>query len=142
MTPDYRPQIVTAYNRFNGKNLDVLDDFYADDISFIDPITSLKSLAELKRYYTHAYANVRSIRFDFDEISRDGQRYFAPWTMTFSAARLNGGKEFSVSGLSHLEFNSAGLVCYHRDYLDLGEMVYSRLPVLGLVIAQVKKLLK
>lgn len=138
---DKRETITAIYNSFDGKNLEALDAFYASNVAFQDPVTSTRGLAQLKKYYAHAYANVRSIQFDFDEIARDGNQYFAPWTMKLRVRGLNRGKAFSVKGISHLKFNAKGLVEYHRDYFDLGEMVYERLPIQGFVISQFKKLL-
>lgn len=34
--------------------------------------------------------------------------------------------------MSHLRFDAAGKVCYHRDYWDTGEELYEKLPLLGL----------
>jgi hypothetical protein len=99
-------------------------------------------LAALKSYYAHAYSRVVSIRFDFETISNQGPDYFAPWQMSLKVRGLNQGNEYVVSGISHLKFKSDGLVIAHRDYLDLGEMIYERLPVQGLIIRGLKKLLK
>ncbi|HGP4674712.1 TPA: nuclear transport factor 2 family protein, partial [Vibrio cholerae O1] len=32
-----------------------------------------------------------------------------------------------------------GKVTYHRDYFDMGEMLYEQLPVLGQVIRAIKR---
>ncbi|HDY7901818.1 TPA: nuclear transport factor 2 family protein, partial [Vibrio vulnificus] len=43
-----------------------------------------------------------------------------------------------VKGVSHLKFE-AGKVIYHRDYFDLGEMLYENLPLLGGIIRAIKQ---
>lgn len=138
---DLTKKIIDNFNNFNGKNLDILDSFYATDVYFKDPVTVKKNLKELKKYYKHAYKNVTSIKFEFGEISNEGRDYFAPWTMHLAAKGLNKGNSFPVSGMSHMKFNEAGLVDYHRDYVDLGEMIYERLPLLGMLISKIKKML-
>ena len=138
---DYSAKIEAAFNSFDGKNLDSLDNFYAKDVAFEDPVTKVKGLAKLKKYYAHAYKNVESIRFEFGDIFHQGEFYAAPWKMHLKAKGLNGGKMFVVAGLSHFKFNAQGLVTYHHDYLDLGDMVYERLPVVGLAVRQIKKFL-
>ncbi|MFZ4405098.1 MAG: nuclear transport factor 2 family protein [Pseudobdellovibrionaceae bacterium] len=137
----FKQKITDTFNGFNGLNLDRLDQFYDPKVVFTDPVTQIQGLPNLKKYYTHAYRKVISIRFEFSDILQEGCDYSAPWTMHLAVKGLNAGQEFNVSGLSHLKFNDKGLVVYHRDYVDLGEMVYERLPLLGALIRKLKKLL-
>ena len=37
-----------------------------------------------------------------------------------------------------IEFDEAGKVCQHRDYFDLGAMLYEQLPLLGPVVRTIK----
>lgn len=142
MNKDYRSRIISMYNTFNGRNPEVLNTFYSADVVFEDPITRIQGLDNLKAYYKHAYENVLSIRFEFQEIMQDQNKFIGPWTMKARIKGLNGGDEYSVHGLSVLTFNEQGLIYFHRDYLDLGEMVYERLPVQGFIIRKLKSLLK
>lgn len=139
---EYRHKIQNAFNSFTGKNLDSLNSFYSADVVFVDPVIEVRGLDHLKAYYSHAYENVKSIRFEFSEMIQEGNKVGAAWTMHLSAARLNGGKEYEVPGFSVFNFNEQGLVKYHRDYVDLGAMVYERLPLQGQIIRGIKSLLK
>lgn len=139
---DYRQKIQSAFNNFTGKNLESLNSFYSSDVLFMDPVVEVKGLERLKGYYSHAYENVKSIRFEFAETIQEGNRIGAAWTMRLSVSRLNGGKEYEVPGYSVFRFNEQGLVDYHRDYVDLGSMVYERLPIQGQIIRGIKSLLK
>lgn len=132
-------KILTNFNQFNGKNLEILNLFYDNSVEFQDPAVQLKNLTQLKKYYTAVYKNVKSIHFKFHEIKAQENSYFAAWTMTLSAKGLNYGKKFAVDGLSVIEFNKKGLVKFHRDYVDLGAMVYERLPLVGKLVQIVKK---
>lgn len=139
---DYRNKIKTAFNSFTGKNLQSLDGFYSPSVVFIDPVTEVRGLDRLKAYYSHAYQNVKSIRFEFSDTIQEGDKVGAAWTMHLVVARLNGGKEYQVPGFSVFNFNEEGLVTYHRDYVDLGSMIYERLPIQGQIIRGIKALLK
>lgn len=132
-------KIVNAFNEFSPEKIEVLDQFYDSETVFQDPAVKLKGLNQLKKYYAAVYKNVKSIQFEFHDIQKTPTSYFAIWTMTLSASGLNSGKKFSVEGMSVLEFNKKELVTFHRDYVDLGAMVYEKLPVLGKLIKVVKK---
>ena len=54
---------------------------------------------------------------------------------------LNKGKEFVVQGVSEIHFEN-NLVTYHRDYFDMGEMVYERIPIFGWITKKIKNRLK
>ena len=137
----YLKQIEKAFNGFDGKNVEKLNDFYADEVEFHDPIVNIKGLPELKKYYAHAYKNVKSIHFDFKDVVDHAPKCAATWEMKMAVKGLNGGRAYVVHGISHLHFNDEGKVIYHRDYLDLGEMLYEKLPLQGFVIRSIKKLL-
>lgn len=137
-----KKEIVSAFNEFTGKNLGRLDQFYAQDIHFVDPVHDIKGLDRLKSYYENMYKNVKSIHFYFHEFIEEGSKCTGTWTMKLAVSGLNGGDPFEVEGISAFHFNSQGLVNYHRDYFDLGSLVYERIPVQGMIIRKIKKMLQ
>jgi len=44
-----------------------------------------------------------------------------------------------IRGSSHIRFNSAGLVIYHRDYWDAAEELYEKIPLLGNLMRFLKR---
>jgi hypothetical protein len=42
-----------------------------------------------------------------------------------------------LEGISHLRFGEK--IDYHRDYFDLGQMVYEQIPLVGRIIKTIKK---
>lgn len=134
-------KIQSTFNSFSGTNHSLLDSFYATNVVFEDPVTKVQGLPALKKYYAHAYKNVKSIRFDFSRILEQEKNCTAEWVMTINVRGLNGGEPYQVHGVSLLVFNDEGLVSSHRDYVDLGEMIYERIPVQGFVIKKIKRLL-
>ncbi|MBY0452681.1 MAG: nuclear transport factor 2 family protein [Bdellovibrionaceae bacterium] len=138
-TDDRKALIKKMFNSLTKDNLEILDGFYAPNIDFTDPVGNVKGLENVKKYYAHVYKNVLSINFDFHQINDQGDLYFAKWTMTLQVAALNSGQPYDVEGLSVLQFNAKGLVESHRDYLDLGSMVYEHVPLLGRAIKLIKR---
>lgn len=130
-SPERAKTIETFFNAVNRDSMHLLDDFYADDVHFVDPLGELHGLEPLRSYYQRMYQPVTAIRFEFSEIQQLGTDAFATWIMVFSSSKLRGGRAISVGGVSHLRFGPDQKVVYHRDYFDLGEMVYEHVPVLG-----------
>ena len=134
--------IQKIFNEFDGKNLNLLNDFYSQDIVFQDPLHKVEGFLSLQNYYAKIYKNVQSIRFDFQKFVSQDDEVVGFWTMSLKAKGLNQGALFEVQGVSVFIFNSENKVKYHRDYLDLGEMVYEKIFGLGFVIKKIKTLLK
>lgn len=128
-----------TFNELRGDNLHILDQFYDNDVLFVDPVGEHKGLSKVKNYYSKMYQNVQSIRFNKKDIISSGFDHVFVWTMYLQAKGLNGGKEMSLEGNSVLKFNQDDLVYYHRDYFDMGEFIYENVPVLSWVVKTVKK---
>lgn len=128
-----------TYNRLDAGNLELLDDIYSEHVRFVDPAHEIVGLGRLRAYFAVLYANVNSIEFDFLREMRVGDEGYVQWRMTFSHRRLRGGRPVVVEGASYLQFDVTGKVSFHRDYFDLGAMLYEHLPVLGRVIGELKR---
>jgi hypothetical protein len=94
----------------------------------------LESVATLV-WNTHQ--NVISCRFEFGEPVIDGKHVALPWIMTLRHKRISRGRRITVDGISHLEIRD-GLVTFHRDYFDAGQLLYENLPALGRIIRWIK----
>lgn len=131
--------IKNCFNEYTGKNTEVLERLYDEQIHFQDPLTDVRGMKNLIKYYTHAYSRVKEIKFDFHTLHEAGDTITGEWIMTLAVSGLNGGQPFSVNGASVLTFNpESGKIIRHRDYLDIGEMVYERVPLLGSAIRAIK----
>ncbi len=134
--------IDTISKFFNAANKDnmkqVCAEFYAADAEFDDPVHKIKGLDQIIKYYEHMYENVTDIKFNFTNHVTQDDKTFADWTMHLKAKGLNGGELVKVEGVSYFVFNKEGKVTYHRDYFDLGAMVYEYIPILGRLVKYVK----
>ena len=135
-------RIATAFNALNKDTIHGLDDFYHAEVIFEDPLGRIEGLPELKTYYARMYENVQSIGFGFTNQIVDGDTHVAVWTMRMSAKGLNKGREVILEGISLIRFGEDDLVVYHRDYFDVGAMVYEQVPVVRFFVRQVKKRLQ
>ena len=131
--------IKKCFNAFTGKNVEVLEELYDDKIHFQDPITDVRGMDQLIKYYKHAYSRVKQIRFDFHEMHEAGNTVTGEWNMTLTVSGLNSGRPYTVHGVSVLTFSEdSRKVIRHRDYVDIGEMVYEQVPLLGAAIRAIK----
>lgn len=132
-------RIQAAFNGLDSSHMHLLDEFYAAGVVFEDPLGRLEGLDALRRYYAGMYRSVTRIHFDFtSELARD-DTHVVVWTMTVEAKGLNRGRPVVLEGNSLLRFDADDKVCYHRDYFDMGAMVYEHVPVIGALIRQIKK---
>lgn len=141
MSQSHSERIQNGFNSYQGPNTEVLDELYDVEVTFTDPLIHLKGLSKLKKYYQRAYAPTEQVHFEFHEIYESGGlTYTCEWTMHLTASSLNKGQAFEVRGVSVITFSpTSDKVIRHHDYLDIGDMVYERLPILGRAIRLIKK---
>lgn len=135
---DFLRRFATEFAALDASNLQRLGQLYSDDVLFRDPLHEVRGLPALQRYFAEMYANVGRLDFDFHSFDQvcDGEGYLR-WTMHFRHPRLRGGAPISVDGCSHLLWWDK--VYQHRDYFDAGAMLYEHLPLMGGVIAWLKR---
>lgn len=120
-----------------GTNPDQVMHLYHDDIYFEDPAHGLQGKAELQHYFATLYRNVDECYFRFHQTLTDDNCIFLSWTMFLRHPKLADGGIVRVEGASYLKTRN-GKIYYHRDYFDLGAMVYEHIPVLKRIIHSIK----
>ena len=127
------------YRILNRDNVDRIGEIYTGDIHFIDPAHEIRGLDNLLDYFENLYANVEEIKFDFFDQLDDQDSGYVRWAMTFNHPRLKKGADIVVQGSTHLKFSAEGKAYYHRDYFDLGSMLYQHIPVLGGIVKSINR---
>jgi limonene-1,2-epoxide hydrolase len=130
-------RVAEVYQQLTKDNLHLLETIYHPQVVFEDAAHKLEGWPALDEYFHSLYTNVTDCRFDIHETQQAGDSGFLTWVMRLQHPRLNKGSAILVHGTSHIRFKH-GKIVYHRDYFDLGEMLYEHLPVLGAVIKTVK----
>ncbi|MFQ2056506.1 nuclear transport factor 2 family protein [Aeromonas veronii] len=131
-------RFIGLYQQLDKQQLHRLPEVYAEQVVFTDPAHRIEGLAALGDYFAALYQRLAYCRFVITSQQQQGQQAWLGWTMTFSHPRLRGGEPVTVEGSTRLEFDEAGKVCQHRDYFDLGAMLYEQLPLLGPVVRTIK----
>lgn len=140
-----RPATADTLSRFRGLfnqmasgRVGNLSEVYSNDATFIDPFRTVHGLEALDHYLRASYHNVIECRFEFaDSVVTDNSACLT-WRMLLRHKRIRGGAQIQVDGASHLRFRD-GKVCYHRDYFDIGQLLYENLPLLGRAVRWLRK---
>ncbi|QPI41110.1 nuclear transport factor 2 family protein [Pectobacterium aroidearum] len=141
---EYEPiilKIKAFYRELTNEGLTTLGDIYHQDIHFIDPVSSHHGLSALHSYFSHSLENLSYCQFDISDIHtfRGGATMF--WTMHYAHPSLKHNAPLTLAGCSHLLF-ADDRVIYHRDYYDMGAMLYQHVPLLGSLIHYLKSRLQ
>lgn len=128
---------IQVYEKLTTQNVVSLAEIYHPDVIFEDPAHRVEGWPALSEYFSRLFASVPDCRFEIHESVAQGDIAYVQWTMQFRHPRLSGGKSRTVKGCSRLQFEQ-GKVRYHRDYFDMGEMIYEGIPVLGRLISHLK----
>ena len=126
-------EFIDVYNKLNIDNLNTLEDIYHNDIHFQDPLHTVNGRKNLIQYFEKMYTNVSYCQFEITHSFNCENEAAIYWDMTYQHQSLNKGKSIIVHGHSRLKVVDRKVI-YHRDYFDLGNLIYQHIPVLGGVI--------
>jgi limonene-1,2-epoxide hydrolase len=126
------------FSQYRGSELHtVLRKLYQNDVVFVDPVHQINGLDNTIGYFEQLSAGLNDCRFDIQEITGNGEKMFVAWRMNYAHQKIRGGELLQLDGVTELGI-SGGKICYHRDYYDMGAMIYEHVPLLGSVIRWLK----
>lgn len=135
--PQVEP-LVLFFETLSPAGVERMGEFYAADVWFKDPFNEVHGLGEVQRIFRHMFVALDRPRFVVTIGVEDGRQCFLTWDFEFYLRR-KGAVLQTIRGSSHLKFNQAGQVEYHRDYWDAAEELYEKLPVLGSLMRWLRK---
>jgi ketosteroid isomerase-like protein len=129
------------YTDLASMKIEQLANVYSQDVVFIDPIAAHEGIAAVENYFSKLLHNAKYCTFTIHEIQETTtDNHVVTWQMVFTSSRMNKGKPIAVDGITILKIADDRVV-YHRDYYDLGQMVYENIPFIGRIIKKIKKAL-
>lgn len=131
-------RVKAAYKSLGSDDLAELETLYTEDVHFEDPAHALQGRKPLMDYFASLFSNLESCSFKFHQTLIGDTDIFMSWTMFIEHPKLRNGETIRVEGSSLLKTRN-GRIYYHRDYFDMGAMLYEHLPVLGLVVRKIKQ---
>jgi steroid Delta-isomerase len=133
--PDPRAaRVIAFFERLKPQDVAGLARIYAADAYFRDPFNEVRGIPAIARIFDDMFARLEECRFVIREAVIDETGIMLTWDFRFRIRRWHPGTLQSIHGASHLKFDAAGRIAYHRDYWDAAGELYSKLPLIGPVM--------
>jgi len=132
-------RLVQYFETLDTDRVAQMGQFYAQQVWFKDPFNEVQGLAQVQQIFSHMYLALHRPRFVVIERIVDGPQCFLTWDFEFYFRGRRNAVLQTIRGTSHLKFNAAGQVLYHRDYWDAAEELYEKLPLVGSLMRWLKR---
>ena len=126
---------IKLISTFDSDSLRDLPKIYSPTIEFEDPINTVQGLDNLYLMFEDLLKVFSEIEIQVKETSSTDHTAFVRWLMTYRFRK----KKYSIDGVTHLKFDSSGLICKHKDYWDASFPLYGTFPMLGSLMRGIKK---
>ncbi len=130
------PRLLSWYEQLSIESLGQIKQLYHPMCYFKDPFNEFFERTSLEKLFKRMLTQVQHPRFVIIETISEGQSTFILWQFHFTLRQ----RPLQIHGSSHVKFDEAGLVIFHRDYWDAAEELYEKLPIIGFILKQLKKL--
>jgi hypothetical protein len=131
-------RIVVLFEGLSPADLPRLATIYTEDALFKDPFNEVEGVGAIQRIFEHMFVSLDGPRFVIRDAIVQGNQCFLSWDFIFHMKRFN-REELVVRGGSHLRLAADGRISDHRDYWDVAEELYEKLPVLGALMRWLKR---
>jgi len=129
------------FSEMTPAHLARLGEVYSADAWFKDPFNEVQGLDAVRGIFQHMYDSLNQPRFIVTTRVVQGRQCFLTWDFVFG---LRGqSTEITVRGASHLWLapgtDGRWRITRHRDYWDVAEELYEKLPLLGALMRWLKR---
>ena len=129
------------FSEMTSAHLARLGEVYSADAWFKDPFNEVQGLDAVRGIFQHMYDSLNQPRFIVTTRVVQGRQCFLTWDFVFG---LRGqSTEITVRGASHLWLapgtDGRWRITRHRDYWDVAEELYEKLPLLGALMRWLKR---
>ncbi|MDO9314135.1 MAG: nuclear transport factor 2 family protein [Burkholderiaceae bacterium] len=131
-------RIVDAFETLTPADVPRLGEFYAADATFKDPFNAVRGVPAIQQVFAHMYVALDTPRFVIRDVIVQGDQCVLTWDFLFRFRRFRHEPQ-TVRGASHLKLDARGLITLHRDYWDVAEELYEKLPAVGALMRWLKR---
>ncbi|MBH1969665.1 nuclear transport factor 2 family protein [Moraxellaceae bacterium AER2_44_116] len=133
---NHLPRLLSWFEQLSPQTLGQITELYHPQCYFKDPFNEFYERKSLEKLFADMFEKLEKPCFVISETLSEGHSTFIVWQFHFVLRQRN----VQINGSSHVKFDEQGLVTFHRDYWDAAEELYEKLPVIGFVMKQLKKL--
>ena len=131
--------IVVFFETLSPASLARIGAIYAANARFKDPFSEVQGLPAIVGVYTHMFESLHTPHFVVTGRVLQERECFLTWNFCFRFKNIQPAQEQTVRGCSHLVLDDQGRIATHRDYWDVAEELYEKIPGLGALMRWLKK---
>lgn len=141
-THDRVAKLITFYETLTPGSIKDFSSLYSTSARFKDPFNDVQGLPSIEKIFTHMFNQVGTPAFNVIRTICGESEAMLFWEFHFRFKGIPCKKLQRLEGVTHLVLEPTGLVGIHRDYWDAAEELYSRLPVLGMLMRGLQRMLR
>lgn len=131
--------VIDFYQHLTPASLARFRELYSADCWFKDPFNEVRGAVAMQGIFAHMFRQVEKPHFVVSERVVDAGGAVLVWEFRFCLRQWRRDQVQVIRGVSHLKFDAAGRINYHRDYWDSAEELYAKLPCLGALMRALRK---
>ena len=132
-------KLIHFFESISQENIGDIKQIYTEDVFFKDPFNEVNGIQHVITIFDHMFHQLDQPSFVVTTHVSQGDQAFLTWDFLFKMKRFNRNEQ-CIRGASHIRFAADGRVSYHRDYWDVAEELYEKLPLIGSVMRGLKKM--
>ena len=132
-------QIAHYFETLTPDSVSALKDYYSETARFKDPFNEVVGVPAIQKIFEHMFVSLEKPHFVITGQVIEGDQAFLTWEFRFRFKRFDTQTDQVVLGTSHLVLDAQQRISIHRDYWDVAEELYEKLPWLGALMRWLKK---
>jgi len=132
-------QIAHYFETLTPDSVSTLKDYYSETARFKDPFNEVVGVPAIQKIFEHMFVSLEKPHFVITGQVIEGDQAFLTWEFRFRFKRFDTQTDQVVMGTSHLVLDAQQRISMHRDYWDVAEELYEKLPWLGGLMRWLKK---
>jgi ketosteroid isomerase-like protein len=132
-------QIAHYFETLTPDSVSALKDYYSETARFKDPFNEVVGVPAIQKIFEHMFVSLEKPHFVITGQVIEGDQAFLTWEFRFRFKRFDTQTDQVVLGTSHLVLDAQQRISMHRDYWDVAEELYEKLPWLGGLMRWLKK---
>jgi steroid delta-isomerase len=119
-----------------------LQEIYSEEVYFKDPFNEVRGLTATHRVFAHMFEQLHNPRFVITGRVQQTSTQAGVWAEVFLIWDFDyqvRGQDLRIHGCSHLHLAADGRISRHRDYWDVAEELYEKIPFLGGLMRVLKR---